>query len=132
MAQLQNLVLKDREATPNDHTFVPRDIRDNVGEVVESTGVPVGESRFTISLRKTSNGRYKSTLKLVVPVVQNQTVNGIVTPVVVRTSYATIDFDYDARSTTNERNNFVGMIADALKADKALVNDTIVNLQGVY
>ena len=132
MAQLQNLVLKDREATPHDHTFAPRDIRDNVGEVVESTGVPVGESRFTISLRKTSNGRYKSTLKLVVPVVQNQTVNGIVTPVVVRTSYATIDFDYDARSTTNERNNFVGMIADALKADKVLVNDTIVNLQGVY
>lgn len=132
MAQLQNLVLKDRKATPSDHTFVPRDIRDNVGEVVESTGVPVGESRFTISLRKTSNGRYKSTLKLVVPVVQNQTVNGIVTPVVVRTSYVTVDFDYDARSTTDERNNFVGMIADALKADKVLVHDTIVNLQGVY
>jgi len=132
MAQLQNLVLKDRAATPSDHTFVPRDIRDNVGEVVESTGVPVGESRFTISLRKTSNGRYKSTLKLVVPVVQNQTVNGIVTPVVVRTSYVTVDFDYDARSTTSERNNFVGMIADALKADKVLVHDTIVNLQGVY
>jgi len=132
MAQLQNLVLKDRAATPSDHTFVPRDIRDNVGEVVESTGVPVGESRFTISLRKTSNGRYKSTLKLVVPVVQNQTVNGIVTPVVVRTSYVTVDFDYDARSTTIERNNFVGMIADALKADKVLVHDTIVNLQGVY
>lgn len=132
MAKLQTLVLKDRQTAPADHTFLPRDIRGSVGEVVESSGVPIGESRFSISLRKTPNGRYKSTLKLVVPVVQNETVSGIVRPVVVRTSYATIDFDFDSSSTTEERNDFVGMLQSALSADKVLVNDTIVNLQGVY
>jgi hypothetical protein len=132
MPQLQNLVLTDRESTPVDHTFVPRDIRDGVGEVVESSGVPVGENRYTISLRKTPNSRYKSTIKMVIPVVQNQVESGITTPVVVRTAYATVEFDFDSKSTTQERNNVVGMLASSLGASKVLVNDTVVNLQGVY
>lgn len=133
MPQLQNLVLKDREATPVAHTFIPRDItREGVGTVVESSGVPVGESRTSISLRKTGNGRYKSTLKIAVPVVQNQTINGVVSPIVVRTAYATVEFDFDPTSTTQERNNLEGMVADALAADKPLVFQTVVGLQGVY
>lgn len=132
MPQLQNLVLTDRKATPVAHTFTPRNISDGVGEVVETTGVPIGESRFTISLRKTSTGRYKTTQKLVVPVVQNQTVNGIVTPVVVRTSYATVEFDFDGTSSDQERKDVVGMTYSSLDPTKVLVNDTVVNLQGVF
>lgn len=131
MPQLQNLVLKDRAATPVDHTFTPRNISEGVGEVVETTGVPVGESRFTISMRR-SNDRYKSKLRLAVPVVVNQVVNGVSTPIVTRTAYADVAFDFSAESTEAERNNLVGMLQDSLAPAKVLVNDTVVKLQGVY
>lgn len=132
MPQLQPLVLSDRATTPIDHTFVPRGITGNVGEVVESTGVPIGDSRFTISLNKTSGGRYKAVLKLEVPVVQTATINGIETPSVVRKAYAECTFSFDSSSTEQERADIVGMTLSALEADKMLVNDTIVKLQGVY
>lgn len=131
MPQLQNLVLTDREATPVNHTFTPRDIVSNVGAVVESSGVPVGDNRFTISLRQVNN-RYKATIQMSVPVVQNQTVNGITTPVVVRTAFADLTFTFDAQSTTQERTNLVGMLQSAMATNKALFHDTVVGLQGVY
>lgn len=130
MPQLQNLVLTDRATTPVAHTFVPRDITDGVGMVVESTGVPVGESRFSISFKR--NTRLKSRMLLVVPVVQTQTINGISTPIVVREAIADVTFTFDPASTESERNNLVGMLSSALDVSKTLVNDTIVKCQGVY
>ena len=132
MPQLQNVVLKDRASTPVDHTFTPRNIENGVGETVESQGVPVGENRFTIGLRRTTSGRYRGEARLVLPQVQSQVVNGVTTPVVVRTAYATVVFDFAATSTEAERNNAVGMVQSSLAATVPLVNDTFVKLQGVY
>lgn len=132
MPQLQSLVLTDRTPTTAvDHTFAPRDIKSGVGAVVESTGVPIGDKRFTVSLRQVNN-RYKAQMQLAVPVVQTQTINGIDTPAVVRTAYADLTFTFDATSTEQERNDIVGMLASALGTSKTLVNDTVVKLQGVY
>lgn len=132
MPQLQNLVVTDRAATPVNHTYVPRDIVSGVGTVVESTGVPIGENRLSIALGRTAQGRQKPVLKGVFPIVQTQTINGIATPVVVRTAYAEVTFSFDSTSTEQERKDVVGMIASALDASKTLVNDTVVKLQGVY
>jgi hypothetical protein len=132
MPQLQNLVLTDRAATPVNHTFLPRDIADGVGTVVESSGVPIGDNRFSVTMRRTAEGRYKSTLKGVFPIVQTQTINGISTPVVVRTAYADITFSFDGSSTEQERKDVVGMMASSLGASQVLVNDTVVKNQGVY
>jgi len=132
MPQLQSLVLTDRTPTTAvDHTFAPRDIKSGVGAVVESTGVPIGDKRFTVSLRQVNN-RYKAQMQLAVPVVQTQTINGIDTPAVVRTAYADLTFTFDATSTEQERNDIVGMLASALGTSKTLVNDPVVKLQGVY
>jgi hypothetical protein len=131
MPQLQNVVLTDRKSTPVDHTFTPLDISGGVGTVVESSGIPVGQNRLTISQR-VSNGRYRPSLRLQLPVVQNQTINGVSTPVVVRTAYVEVNFTFDQTSSVDERNDAVGMIASALQSNKTLINDTIVNLQGVY
>lgn len=135
MPQLASIVLTDRATTPVNHTFQPRDIVAGVAEVVESTGVPIGDNSLTVSLKKPgANGspRYKGVLKLVLPIVQTQTVNGVSTPVVVRTSYATVEFSFDKTSTEQERKDAVGMIQSALDPSKALVNDSLVKLQGVY
>lgn len=132
MPQLQTLVLKDRTTpTPVDHTFTPRDIKSGVGAVVETSGVPVGDGRYTISLRQVNN-RYKAQIQIAIPVVQNETINGIVTPKAVRTAYADLTFTFDSTSTEQERTNIVGMLADSLGTGKVLVHDTVVKLQGVY
>lgn len=133
MAQLQNLVLTDRASTPVAHTFVPRDIsKDGVGTVIESNGTPIGNSTYSVSVRQTPQGRYKTTLKLSRPVVQTQTINGVSTPVVVRTNRVSVEFDMDPASSTQERTDLEGMLSDSLEADKALVFGSVVNLEGVY
>lgn len=133
MAQLQNLVLKDRASTPVNHTFVPRDISSQgVGTVQETNGVPVGNSTYSVSLRQTPQGRYKATLKLSRPVVVTQTINGVNTPVVARTNRVSVEFDFDPASSTQERTDLEGMLADSLAVDKALIFGSVVNLEGVY
>nr|APG77178.1 hypothetical protein [Shahe levi-like virus 2] len=132
MPAIQSIVLTDRETTPINHTFIPRNVTsDGIGETYESKGVPIGEPTFKVSLRKTNAG-YKGTLKLQVPVVQDQVINGITAPIVVRTSYVTCEFSFDKESSLQERNNVVGMIASSLDKSKVLVNDVLVKLEHVY
>ncbi len=135
MPQLQNLVLTDRATTPVNHTFTPRDIVGNVATVVESTGVPIGDKRVSLSLTRTNgSGRYKAVVKGVFPIVQDQTINGVTTPTIVRTAYADVEFTFDASSTEQERKDVVGQIYTALgtSAGAVMVNDMITKLQGVY
>nr|UJQ85078.1 MAG: coat protein [Leviviridae sp.] len=133
MPQLQTLVLKDRAATPANHTFAPRDITNNVGKVVESSGVPVGEKTYTVSVRQTpENGRFRVQLRMAVPVVQNQDIGGIMNPIVTRTAYVDATFTFDRTSTEQERKDIVGMFQDSLDPSKALVNGALINLEGVY
>jgi len=132
MPQLQNLVLTDRAATPVNHTFTPINIDANgVGVVAETGGVPIGEAKYTLQNRRV-NGRFKVQLKLSVPVVQTQTINGVSTPTVVRTAYVDSVFTFDSTSTEQERKDLVGLFQSSLDSSKTLVNDTVVKLQGVY
>lgn len=132
MPQLQNLVLTDRAATPVAHTFVPRDVVNNVGTVIETTGVHIGDRTFSISTRKTATGRYKVTVKAAFPIVVNETINGITVPTVSRVSHVDTTFTFDASSTEQERKDAVGMFQSAFDPSKVLVNDAVVKLEGVY
>lgn len=131
MPQLQQLVLTDRAATPVAHTFTPVDIQQNVGTVSERTGSPVADPIYSISNRR-SGDNFKVTIKMSVPVVQNETINGISRPIVVRSAYVQATFTFSKDSTEEERDNVVGMFADSFGTGKALVNDTLVKLEGVY
>lgn len=93
MPSIQNLVLTDRAATPVNHTFTPSDVKGGVGTVVESNGTRVGDRTFTVSGRASPvSNRWNAKLKLVSPVIGSQIENGITTTVVLRTSFATVDF----------------------------------------
>lgn len=133
MPQLQSLVLTDRSTpTPVNLTFDPQDEKEGVGVVVNNTsGVPLGERRASVSMRK-RNTRYKGEFRLSLPIVVTETINGVSNPTVVRVSHATLTVDYDERSTTQERNDLIGMVASALGTTKTLVNATLVNLERVY
>lgn len=132
MPQLQNIVLTDRAATPVNHTYVPRDIIDGQGTVIESSGVPVGDNSLSVKLTKTATGRRKAKLTLVLPIIGNQILNGISTPLTIRTSYVNVEFSFDQNSTTQERKDALGLIASALAPGKILVENTVVNLEGVF
>lgn len=133
MPQLANLVLTDRATTPVNHTFTPRDVVNNVATVEEASGgVPIGYNRVSIALNRTQAGRYKATLKGSFPVVQTQTINGVSSPVVVRTGYFDLTLSFDQTSSEQERKDVVGMLASALDPSKTLVNDVITKLQAVY
>jgi len=131
MPQLQNLVIADGETTPVTHTFVPRDIVSGVGTVVEAGATPIGENRITVSMKKAGT-RYKGELRITMPVVATETINGVSRPTIVRTAYGSLSVSFDEKSTTQERKNLVTLIASALNPNRVLVNDALVNLQGVY
>nr|UJQ85411.1 MAG: putative coat protein [Leviviridae sp.] len=133
MPQLQNLVLTDRTpVTPVAHTFTPRDITsDGVGHVGSSSGTPIGEQRASVSMKKRGN-RYKGEFRLVRPVVVTETINGVSVPSVSRTAYATLTVDFDERSTTQERDDMLGMVRTALDTGKVLTEGAFKNLEGVY
>lgn len=133
MPNLANLVVNDRQTpTPVSHTFTPRDITGNVGTLFESSGVPIGNNLISLSLRKTGNGRTKSTVKFVFPVVQTETINGISRPTVVRVARANLEFDFDDTSSTSERDNAIGMVQNTIAQAQTMVMNVLRDLQGVY
>lgn len=129
MPALQNISLNDR--VPVAHSFVPRDIKNGIGLVVANGGTPIGEERLTVSMKKTG-ARYRGALRLAVPVVVNEVINGVTRPTVARTAYVDINVNFDETSTETERTNIIGMLADALGTGKVLVHNAFVKLEGVY
>ena len=129
MPALQNLSINDR--VPTAHNFVPRDVKNGVGLVVANGGVPAGEERLTIPMKK-SGSRFRGALNLAVPVVATETINGVSKPTVLRTAYVDLQVTFEETSTETERSNVIGMLADALGTGKILVHNTFVKLEGVY
>lgn len=132
MPQLQNVIIADRTpVTPVNLTFVPRDIVGGVGEVVNNAGTPIGEKRLTVSVKRTGT-RFKGEVRLTLPVVVTETINGVSSPKVVRTNYINLSTSFDEASTEQERNDAVGLMANALLPAKVLINDALVKNEGVY
>lgn len=131
MSARANLVINDRAATPVAHTYSPDGSNAGVHLWSEKTSVPVGNPRFTARLAK-SKDKYKPTVRLVLPVVQTQVINGVSSPVVVRTAYAEVNFTFDGVSTDQERKDCVGLMVSALAAAQTQINDMIVNLSDVF
>jgi len=131
MPDLQSIAVNDRESTPITHTFTPRSKENGVGITGESSGVPVGENTLSVSMRKVGS-KYKGRLRIVMPVVVTQTIDSVDSPLVTRTAYADLQVTFDESSSTQERDNLIGMLADSLGTAKTLVNDSLVELEGVY
>lgn len=132
MPQLTPIVLTDGAATPVNHTFNPREITGGVATLVESTGVPLGERRLTLSQNRSASGRVKPIAKLVFPVIQDAVINGITKPTVVRQSYVDLTFNFDGASSLQERKDVVAMVRSLLDPAKADVQKFLIDLEGLY
>jgi len=132
MSARGNLVINDRATTPVAHTYTPDgDDKNGVHLYSEKGSVPAGNAKYSIGLRQTG-GRYRGSIRLAIPVVQTQTINGVSTPVVVRTSYMEVNTSFDPLSATQERADAVGLMVNSLAAAQAQINDLIVNLSDIY
>jgi hypothetical protein len=132
MSARANLVINDRAGTPVAHTYSPDgDDTNGVHLWSEKTSVPAGNPRFTASLKQ-SGGKYRPSLRLQIPVVQTQVINGVSSPVVVRTAYVEVSATFDALSATQERADAVGLMVNAMAAAQTQINDLLVNLSDVY
>jgi len=135
MPALQSIVLTDR-ATPTNinHTLVPTGgPNGSVGRVAvaDASGNMLSERSLIVNGRRTGK-RLRSTLKLQVPIIANEVINGVTVPRVARVAFANIDFSFSMDSTEQERKDVVGMLQSALDPSKVLVNDTVVKGQAVW
>lgn len=138
MPSLQPVVLTDRQTTPVNFTLSPTGELQKIGgstigrvAVADVSGNLMSEKVLTIGSRRTA-GRLRSTLRLAVPVVVTETINGVAVPRVVRTAYINLDASFALDSTEQERNDVVGMFASALQNTKVLVHDTLVKGQSIW
>lgn len=127
MGQLASITLNDGTS---DLVFKPAGIdSNNVATLVNSDGVIVKDKSLTVSARLSAQRR-KTTTKVVLPVVQDETINGIVSPKGVRTSYVRIDTDFSVYATTAERVQAINLATAAVK--NALIKAVIVNNDTLY
>lgn len=127
MGQLAQITLNDGTS---DLVFKPAGIdSNNVATLVNSDGVIVKDKSLTVSARLSAQRR-KTTTKVVLPVVQDETINGIVSPKGVRTSYVRIDTDFSVYATTAERVQAINLATAAVK--NALIKAVIVDNDTLY
>jgi hypothetical protein len=121
------------------HTFKPyAKTADGVFEFREVTGVPIGDPKITIQSRKTAAGKYQTKIKGSWPIVQTQTINGISTPVVVRTAYIDTTLTFEGTSTIQERKDVVSETMNLFSstvntaANLWLVDTVLANGEGMF
>lgn len=130
MPQITAMTLNDRETTPVPHVFLPNGAPNGVGKLVKSNGIPVGNEVVTLSMRQVGN-RYKGKIVIAMPVVQTQVINGISTPVAVRSAFFEGNVTFDSTSLPQERKNLMGLVANAFLASCTNVNSAFVDLEYV-
>lgn len=139
MPALQPVVLTDRATTPVNYTLVPTGEapQKNGGHVTgrvavaDTSGNLLSEKVLLVGSRRTA-GRLRSQVRLTIPVVVTETINGVATPRTVRTAYVNMDVSFALDSTEQERNDAIGMFASALQTSKTLVHDTVVKGQNIW
>jgi len=131
MANANTITVNDRATTPVAHTFAPRRLENGLASFVEAAAVPIGEKTLTIRWRK-SGKRFYQRVTLSAPALVNETINGVAVPTVPRVALIDATFRFDDTSTEQERKDAVGMFQNALAASQAVVDGTLVKLEGVW
>lgn len=114
------------------HNYKPRDITAGVATLVESTGIPIGDRRISLSTTRSQNGKVKLVIKFAQPVVENVTVNGVTRPTVTRTNYSEMSFNFDGSSTKNDRDDLRFQMKEFLDTLNPLTVGYIHDLEGLY
>jgi hypothetical protein len=115
---------------------VPVGLEKGVGSLVErlASGSFVGEPKLSISNRKTLGRRDKAELRLEIPIVVSETINGVDVTKVLDTSYARISYDWSPHHTAVQRDAIMGMVSDSqgTVAQQPFINKVMVCLERLF
>lgn len=127
MAQLTSIVLNDGTANV---TFLPHEITSqNVARLRTTAETVIGAEELSVQARDAVSNR-RVTLKVTLPVVQNEVINGITTPKVVRQQIATVELSLPKTSIKADRIRTRNLIASALS--NALIAAVIDSNESLY
>lgn len=132
MPTFSTITLTDRLAA--NHTFLPRMEEDNgVYRFTKAgaNGVVIGSSHLRVSIREASQN-VRVRLKIDIPSVQTETVNGVDSPKVVHTNMVDVVFTFAKTSTTAERELIIGLMADALASDQPVLDAVLKDLESIF
>lgn len=132
MPAFAQVVLSDRASTPVAHPFLPIDTAGGVSTLRKLGTVPIADKTLKVRTSKTSGNRRIVEIKLTVPVVVTETINGVDRPTFERSIVATFTLNSGELSTPQERADAVGMLSDALKANQTMLNDVLVNNAEIF
>jgi hypothetical protein len=133
MPSMANVVLTDRAGTPVNHTFTPQGSEgDGGGRYAKASASSLGDYVFKVVPRRTPTGRRKIDLDLSLPVLVTETINGVSSYAVARTSRASATFDFPADATLQERKDIVGMLYTALAAATSQVDSVLTVGENVW
>lgn len=121
MPQASSITVNDRATTPVAQTFTPAGIQAENASFMRSAATLMGRAMFQLRSRK-SGARYYKRVLFTVPVVADETVNGISVPKVVRMGLVDATFRFDETSTLQERKDMVGMFANSLAPTQTMVD----------
>jgi hypothetical protein len=124
------ITIADGNTTPVDHTYAPNGRPNGVAEFSEKDGIPVGDNSLTVSSKH--GAREKISLRLRLPQVVEETINGVMSPRVVRTAYVRVDFDFSEMSTLEERTDARALAASLLGSDQTALRAVIESLEDIY
>jgi hypothetical protein len=97
----------------------------------ETGVVPEVDSKLNISW-KFDGPKKKVRLTLAVPNAVTETINGVDYTRAQHTLFADVTFTYPGQCTEQERENLVGMFANALASSQTVVNSTVVGLEEIF
>lgn len=127
MAQVTSLTLKDGTT---DVVFKPLSIdRQGVTTFVNSDGVVVKDKKLSQKTSRTEKN-VVVTIDIILPTVQEQTINGISNPLAVRATRTNIRLSASKFSTEAERQSHINLTVAALQ--QALLANTFVKNDDLY
>lgn len=132
MPSLTTISVNDRESTPVAHVYESQGKDANgVVSLAVPASVKIGEEKLRVSTRISGSNR-KVRWLMTDPVLVTETINGVDRSVVERTGFANLEFTFHETSTTQERANLVGKLANLLLASQTDATSVNVDLESVW
>jgi len=134
MPNLVNLTVNNGESTPVAQVFKPDYIDPKTGVAhlyVPGASSAKGNMKLTLS-RRLSGGKYRIRVKLEMPTVVTETINGVSVDKVAYVAFADTQLTFDEGSTEAERKDVIALMANTLSHSDTLVTGVLVDLEGIY
>jgi len=138
MPQVSTITVNDRETTPVAHALAPVKRDSNGAWTFVEPSSDGSYAKATMVLRVVPAAanqplsRNRVELRLIYPTMVEETINGVVRQTPVRESAVDVGFRFDKASTTQERKNLVGMIANSLAASQTMIDAVLADKADLY